>query len=300
MFVKRRSKMKKTRQRLANILFAVIISTLIAGFAIPVKATEPVEQQGLVDKARITFQSFMADPNMSYLKDHLREAKGVLIVPSMLKAGFFVGGSGGSGVLIVKNVKTGLWSQPAFYTLGSVSFGLQFGGEAAEVIMMVRTQKAVDKLLTSSFKLGGDTSIAVGPAGAGAKSNVVADIFSFSRSKGAFAGLALDGAVISTKDKWNQAYYGKAVTPVDILVTHNVSNPNSAELIKAVTQAVLATSREPISHTKERYYLVRSGDTLYGIAKQHGISVNELCRFNTIAKTDTIHPGQKLLVAPSN
>ncbi len=229
--------MKKTRHRFPNILSAVIISMLIVGFSMPSIAAEPVDQQGLVDKAHATFQSFMADSNMAYLKDHLREAKGLLIVPSMLKAGFFVGGSGGSGVLIVKNAKTGQWSQPAFYTLGSVSFGLQFGGEAAEVIMIVRTQKAVDKLLTSSFKLGGDTSIAVGPVGGGAKSNVVADIFSFSRSKGAFAGLALDGAVISTKDKWNTAYYGKAVTPVDILVKRSVSNHGSKELRESVDKA---------------------------------------------------------------
>jgi lipid-binding SYLF domain-containing protein len=291
--------MKKSRTRLLGVLFAIIISAMVFGFTIPATAAEPIEQQGLVDKARVTFQSFMADSNMAYLKDHLREARGLLIVPSLLKAGFWVGGSGGSGVLIVKDAKTGIWSQPAFYTLGSVSFGVQFGGEASEVIMMVRTQKAVDKLLTSSFKLGGDASIAVGPVGGGAKSNVVADIFSFSRSKGAFAGIALDGAVISTRGKWNQAYYGKAVTPVDILVTRNVSNPNSAELIKAVAQATTVMQKEPISHTKERYYIVRSGDTLYGIAKQQGISVDELCRFNTITKTDPIHPGQKLLIAPS-
>jgi len=291
--------MKKTRYRFGNILFAVIIGALIVGFSMPVKAGEPVDQQGLVDKAHATFQSFMVDSNMAYLKDHLREAKGLLIVPSMLKAGFWIGGSGGSGVLIVKDAKTGQWSQPAFYTLGSVSFGIQFGGEAAEVIMMVRTQKAVDKLLTSSFKLGGDASIAAGPVGGGAKSNVVADIFSFSRSKGAFAGIALDGAVVSTKDKWNNAYYGKSVTPVDILVKRSVSNPNSSDLIKAVTQATTVMQKEPISHSKERYYVVRSGDTLYGIAKQQGISVDELCRLNTITKTDPIHPGQKLLVAPS-
>jgi lipid-binding SYLF domain-containing protein len=292
--------MKKTRYRFAKILFAVIIGTLIVGYSMPAKAADPVDQQGLVDKAHATFQSFMVDSNMAYLKNHLREAKGLLIVPSMLKAGFWIGGSGGSGVLIVKDAKTGQWSQPAFYTLGSVSFGIQFGGEAAEVIMMVRTQKAVDKLLTSSFKLGGDTSIAVGPVGGGAKSTVVADIFSFSRSKGAFAGIALDGAVISTKDRWNNAYYGKAVTPVDILVKRSASNPNSAKLIKAVTQAATVMQKEPMSPGKERYYEVRPGDTLYRIAKQHGISVDELCRLNTITKNDPIHPGQKLLVAPSN
>ncbi len=195
------------------------------------------EQQGLVDKARVTFESFMADKNQSWLKQNLNQAKGLIIIPSLLKAGFVIGGSGGSGVLIVKNDKTGQWSQPAFYTLGSGTFGLQIGAEAAEVIMMVRTQKAVDALFTSSFKLGGDTSISVGPVGAGAKSNIVADIISFSRTKGAYAGVSLEGSVINTKDKWNEAYYGKAVSPVDIIVKRSVSNPGSKALRTSVAKA---------------------------------------------------------------
>ncbi|MCJ7540593.1 MAG: YSC84-related protein [Desulfobacterales bacterium] len=291
--------MKKSRTRLLSVLFSIIISTMVFGFAIPATAAEPIEQQGLVDKARITFESFMTDQNQSWLRENLNQAKGLIIIPSLLKAGFVIGGSGGSGVLIVKDDKTGQWSQPAFYTIGSGTFGFQIGAEAAEVIMMVRTQKAVDRLFTSSFKLGGDTSVAVGPVGTGVKSNVVADIFSFSRTKGAYVGVSLEGSVIKTRDKWNEAYYGKAVRPIDIIVKRSVSNPNSAKLIKTVTQAASATSKEPISHTKERYYVVRSGDTLYGIAKQQGISVDELCRLNTITKTDPIHPGQKLLVTPS-
>ena len=269
-------------------------------FSIPGATAEPAEQQLLVDKARVTFEHFMIDKDHSWLRENLNQAKGLIIIPSLLKAGFFIGGSGGSGVLIVKDDKTEQWIQPAFYTLGAGSLGIQFGVEAAEIIMMVRTQKAVDKLFTSSFKLGGDTSIAVGPVGKGVKSNIVADILSFSRTKGAYAGVSLEGAVIKTKDKWNEAYYGKAVSPVDIIVKRSVSNSNSAELIKAVTRAVSATSKKPSSPTKERYYIVRSGDTLYGIAKQHGISVDELCRLNTISKTDPIHPRQKLLVTPSN
>jgi len=195
------------------------------------------EQQGLVDKARVTFESFMADKNQSWLKENLNQAKGLMIIPSLLKAGFVVGGSGGSGLLIVKDDKTGQWSQPAFYTLGSGTFGLQIGAEAAEIIMMVRTQKAVDRLLTSSFKLGADTSIAVGPVGAGAKTNVVADILSFSRTKGAYAGVSLEGSVFNTKDKWNEAYYGKAVSPADIIVKRSVSNPGSKALRESVAKA---------------------------------------------------------------
>jgi lipid-binding SYLF domain-containing protein len=291
--------MKKSSTKLLSFLFSIIISAMVFGFAIPATAAEPIEQQGLVDRARVTFENFMTDKDHIWLRENLNQAKGLIIIPSLLKAGFFIGGSGGSGVLIVKNDKTGQWSQPAFYTLGAGSLGIQFGAEAAEIIMMVRTQKAVDKLFTSSFKLGGDTSIAVGPVGAGVKSSVVADILSFSRTKGAYAGVSLEGSVIKTKDKWNEAYYGKAVRPIDIIVKRSVSNPNSAKLIKTVTQAASATSKEPISHTKERYYVVRSADTLDGIAKQQGISVDELCRLNTITKTDPIHPGQKLLVTPS-
>ena len=231
--------MKKSSVGLLSVLFAIIISAMVFGFAIPATAAEPIEQQGLVDQARVTFDSFMKDENQAWLKENLSQAKGLLIIPSLLKAGFFIGGSGGSGVLIVKNDKTGQWSQPAFYTLGAGSLGIQFGAEAAEVIMMVRTQKAVDALFTSSFKLGGDTSIAVGPVGAGVKSNIVADILSFTRTKGAYAGVSLEGSVIKTKDKWNEAYYGKAVSPVDIIAKHSVSNPGSKNLLTSVTKAAV-------------------------------------------------------------
>jgi lipid-binding SYLF domain-containing protein len=227
-------KMKTMHYRIFKNATAMLLGILFIAMAVQSHADD---QKALVEKARITFESFMADPNMAWLKENLHTAKGLVIVPSLLKAGFIFGGSGGSGVLIVPDAKTGKWSEPAFYTIGSVSFGLQIGGEAAEIIIYARTQKAVDKMLTSSVKLGGDTSVSVGPVGAGVKSNVMADMFSFSRSKGAFAGLALDGAVVATRDEWNENYYGKPVTPVDILVKGTVSNPNSAALRNAVTKA---------------------------------------------------------------
>ena len=228
--------MKKSGVGLFFFLFSFTIISMVFGCFIPSAVAEPAEQQLLVDKARVTFDTFMKDENQAWLKENLNQAKGLIIIPSLLKAGFFIGGSGGSGVLIVKGDKTGQWSQPAFYTLGAGSLGIQFGAEAAEIIMMVRTQKAVDKLFTSSFKLGADTSIAVGPVGSGVKSNIVADILSFSRTKGAFAGISLEGSVIKTKDKWNEAYYGKAVSPVDIIVNGSVSNPGSEPLRTSVAQ----------------------------------------------------------------
>jgi lipid-binding SYLF domain-containing protein len=229
--------MKKMRFYLGHSFTMAIAVALCLGWFTPTRASDPAEQQLLVDKARVSFQSVIQDENFIWLRENLHQAKALLIVPSLLKGGFILGGSGGSGVLVARNEKTGKWSQPAFYTIGSVTFGLQIGGEAAEVIMMARTQRALDSLYSSSFKLGGDTSIAAGPVGAGAKSNVMTDFVSFARTKGAYAGVSLEGAVIKTRDGWNKAYYGKAVRPVDIIVKGAVSNPGSAELRKTIAQA---------------------------------------------------------------
>jgi lipid-binding SYLF domain-containing protein len=204
-------------------------SVVGAGFAASA-ADEPVEQQKLVDKSRITFERFMADERMNWFRERLGEARGLLIFPDYVKLGFVIGGSGGNGVLVVKDMKTREWSQPAFYSMTSVTFGLQIGGEKSEVILIVRTQKGLDSLYKSSFKVGYDTSIAAGPVGKGTKTDALADFVSFTRSKGAFIGLSLEGASIKAMDDWNQAYYGEEVKPVDIIVNPSISNSGSAEL----------------------------------------------------------------------
>jgi lipid-binding SYLF domain-containing protein len=200
-------------------------------------ATDKEDAQGIVDKARITFVGFMGDNKYQWMRDHLKDAKGVVIYPSVLKAGFILGGSGGTGVLLAREGKTGEWSNPAFYTLGSVSFGLQIGGEAAEVVVLVMSQKGMDSLLTSKFKLGGDASVALGPVGGGAKGDITADFISFAKSKGLYAGLNLDGSYVDIRDNLNKAYYGKEASPTDILVNHSVSNPGAVPLREELKKA---------------------------------------------------------------
>jgi len=139
----------------------------------------------------------------------------------------------------VRDATTGDWSQPAFYTIGSVSFGLQIGGEAAEVVVMVRSQNGLDSLFTSSVKFGGDTSIAAGPYGIGAKSNVTTAYVSFTKSKGLYAGLNLEGSVVDVREGLNKDYYGQAVTPVQIIVEKKVSNKGSAALREALKKAAM-------------------------------------------------------------
>ena len=288
--------MRKMSSHLRHSLTIAIGALLCAGWLMPVMAADSAEQQLLVDKARVTFQSVIHDDNFTWLRENLHQAKALLIVPSLLKGGFILGGSGGSGVLVARNEKTGAWSQPAFYTIGSVTFGLQIGGEAAEVIMVARTQKALDSLYSSSFKLGGDTSVAAGPVGAGAKSNVMTDFVSFTRSKGAYAGVSFEGAVIKTRDGWNEAYYGKAVRPVDIIIKRAVSNPGSAELRKTIANEERGSMTTSGSQGKVLYHVVERGDTLYGISQKYGVSVAELRRLNNIKEGQAIYPGQKIML----
>ena len=211
----------------------ILVMALLITAVVPVSDVMGADAQNIVDKAKATFNGFMHDKNYGWFHTHFKDAKGLLIYPQVLKAGFILGGSGGTGVLVVREAN-GDWSQPAFYTIGSVTFGLQIGGEAAEVIVMAMSQKAIDSLLASSFKLGGDTSIAVGPAGAGAKANVTADFISFAKSKGIYAGINLEGAVVDVRDSLNKEYYGKEVRPADIVVKHEVSNKGSAQLRAAL------------------------------------------------------------------
>ena len=143
----------------------------------------------------------------------------MFIVPQFLRGAFVFGGAGGSGVLIVRDEKTNKWSEPAFYTIGSASFGLQIGGDVSEMVFVVRTQKGLEEFYRSDFKLGADVSMAVGPVGEGASmKGITADMVAYARKKGAFAGVSVDGSIIAVSDDANAAYYGKPVSPTDIIV----------------------------------------------------------------------------------
>lgn len=205
------------------------------------QAADDREQRDLVDQSRMTLSNFLADSNMTWFRDHIKEAKGLFIVPQFVKAALFYGGAGGSGVFVAKDERTGEWSEPAFFTMGAASFGFQFGAQVSEVVLLVLTQRGIDSLLLGNFKLGADGSIAVGPVGAGVSGattpNLSADLLSFVRAKGLFAGISLEGAALISRDEWSKAYYGKPVTPTDIVIRREVKNPHSevlrAEILKA-------------------------------------------------------------------
>jgi SH3 domain-containing YSC84-like protein 1 len=195
------------------------------------------EQQKLVNDADKTFSNFVRDPDMTWLHDNLSRAKGVLIAPTVAKAGFIFGGSGGRAVLIVHDAKTGRWVGPAFYTLATASVGFQAGISVSETVTLVMTEKGLNSLLSNSAKLGGDASIAAGPVGAGANSDVTTDMVSFSRAKGVYGGLNLDGTVVAVSNDWNQAFYGKPVSAPDILVRMNAHSKGGDKLMSDIARA---------------------------------------------------------------
>jgi lipid-binding SYLF domain-containing protein len=195
------------------------------------------EQQQLVNNASKTLSNFLRDPQMTWLQKNIGRAYGVLIAPEVVKAGFIFGGSGGRGVLIGRDSLTGKWKGPVFYTLATASVGFQAGIAASENITLVMTQKGLNTLLAPSVKLGGDASVAAGPVGAGAASDVTTDFVAFARSKGVYGGVNLDGTVISVNNDWNTAYYGKSVLPPDILVRGAATNKGASALLGNVSKA---------------------------------------------------------------
>jgi lipid-binding SYLF domain-containing protein len=221
-------------------LLALGARSVTASLVLAACSSTPPDSSGdpaaLVNDADATLANFMRDPEMTWFRDNLPSARGVLIVPSFLRAGFIFGGAGGNGTLLVHdNAKN--WSYPAFYTVASGSVGFQAGAEVAEVILMIRSQRGTDAMLSNSFKLGADASVAAGPLGAGAQVQT-SDILAFSRSKGLYGGVSLDGSAISSRDAWNSAYYGREVRPVDILVSRNVSNPQTDQLRSRLSRSI--------------------------------------------------------------
>jgi len=221
--------MKMLMQRLCS---GAMIAAAAIGFV--ANANAQGEQQVLVDQASTTLSNFMRDPEMKWLQQNIGRAKAVLISPEIVKAGFIVGGSGGRAVLVARN--GGKWVGPAFYTLATASIGFQAGVAASEMVTLVMTDKGMNSMMASSFKFGGDASVAAGPVGAGAQSNVTADLIAFSRSKGVYGGLNLDGTVVSSNGDWDKAYYGKAVLPPDILMKSAASNKGADKLLAEITR----------------------------------------------------------------
>jgi lipid-binding SYLF domain-containing protein len=226
--------MLESTVRPAGIL-AACLGLLLGGCA---STDTPDEARTATDAAQATLNRFIHDPEMAWLRQNLPSAKAVLISPRILQAGFIVGGSGGNAVLHARTTGAPGWTGPAFYRLGTASIGLQAGAEAAEMVALVMSDKALHSFLSTDFKLGGDVSVAAGPVGAGTGAPITADMVVYVRAKGLYGGLNLSGSVISIDDAANRAFYGRDVTPVDILVKHTATNASGDALARSMAHAI--------------------------------------------------------------
>ncbi len=193
----------------------------------------------LVNQATDTVQRFKGMPDLKRFADYMPSARGIVVLPSVIKGGFMLGGEGGNGVLLVKT-DDGSWSHPAYYILGAASFGLQMGLQDTEIVLVLRSDNAVQAVLDHQGKLGADAGITIGTIGQGAEisttTNIGVDILAFANSKiGLFGGAALEGAVLARRVDLNEAYYGRGATPRAILYQGQYQNPQADGLRAALT-----------------------------------------------------------------
>ena len=202
--------------------------------------------------------AIMGAPDSGIPEEVLEHAKCIAVVPHMVKGGFVFGGKGGKGVATCRTAKG--WSAPAFITISGGSWGLQIGVEAVDLVMIIQNEKGMQKLLSSNFQLGADASAAAGPVGrhasAGTDWKLDTEILTYSRAKGAFAGLTLEGASIRQDDDSRHAIYGPKVTTQALLLgkvpAPSVTKPFLAEIRGAKAQAVAEGKAEAKAEAKEK------------------------------------------------
>jgi lipid-binding SYLF domain-containing protein len=220
----------RSAPRFLTLLTAAVLAVLLAGAATARAESEP---EALVTEARLTVDRLMADKDFFELTKFISDAKGIYIIPQLVKGGFILGAEGGTGVFLARGTD-GSWSPPAFYTLGAGSIGFQIGGEVKEVVFVIMNDKTVDAMLSSEFKLGADASLTLGPVGRGVEASrgtdFSSDIYAFSKSVGLFAGGALEGAKIFERTSLNHEYYDLGATPKNIVIDRKFTNTQADDL----------------------------------------------------------------------
>ena len=184
------------------------------------------KQRKILRTSQFVLEEIQKSPDQQIPMNLISKAKAIIVFPTMLKAGFFVGARYGKGIASVRAEETGEWGPPAFLFTTGGSFGFQFGAQAIDLILLVMSQRGLEGLLNEQFTLGGDIAISAGPLGRHAEASadvfMQGEIYSYSRSKGLFGGVSLKGTIITSDSDANLAYYGHPYTSEEILLTKQV------------------------------------------------------------------------------
>ena len=221
----------------------MILAATVAILPLLAKDSEPVRR---LDEAAAVFSEIMATPDKGIPQDMLANAHCIVIVPGLKTAAFVVGGKFGKGYLSCRKKDSAGWSAPGTVRVEGGSVGFQVGGSTTDLIMLVMNERGADKLLASKFTLGAEGSVAAGPVGrtatAQTDAQMKAEILSWSRSQGLFAGLALEGATLRQDLDDNHSIYGRKLENREI-VTTSVRTPKSAEKLIALLNKYSARER---------------------------------------------------------
>ncbi len=214
----------------------VLLVPTLGLVAAAAKEEAPVSEIRKVDDAARVLEEMMREADKSIPRELLENAAGIAIIPDVIKAAYIIGGRHGKGVLLVRN--GGRWSEPAFISVTGGSFGWQAGVESADIILVFRTPRSVENITRGKFTLGADAGVAAGPLGRSAEAStdaaLKAEILSYSKSRGLYAGLSIQGASLSIDDKADQSFYGiQKITPEQIFEGKTGQVPEAAAKLRS-------------------------------------------------------------------
>lgn len=215
----------------------------VLALAIPMAAQADDDLNQRVQAANEVLKDFQAIPEQAIPPNLLNRAYAVAVLPNVIKGAFFVGGSYGKGVLLVRH-NDGSWSNPAFIKLGNVSLGWQFGGQGADLVLVFRSPRGIDNIAQGKFTLGGSASASAGPVGRTALAmtdgEFKSEIYTYARSRGAFIGFAMDGGVITIDQLANATWYGNTNdgAAARIFSDRSIATPPGAQPLLATLAAM--------------------------------------------------------------
>ena len=187
----------------------IAVLTLAASHAVLAQTSDEAKR---IAEAAIVLEEIMAAGDKAVPRSIMDKAEGIAVFPSLIKGGLVVGGQRGRGVLSVRDRKNGGWSSPAFLTITGGSIGAQFGGQAIDLVLVINDQRGLEQLVKNQFKIGADAAVAAGPVGRDASAStdiqLRAQILSYSRARGLFAGVTLNGSTIRQDRDANERFYG--------------------------------------------------------------------------------------------
>jgi lipid-binding SYLF domain-containing protein len=212
-----------------SIVYGALLLGILSLSVVPARSAAQSEEADRVTESVTVFTEIMTAPDRAIPNAILGRADGVAVFPGTIKGGFIIGAQRGRGILSARNTQAGGWSAPAFMTLTGGSIGVQIGAQAVDIVLVVMNRRGLDSLVGNEFKIGADASVAAGPIGrdasAATDAQLRAEILSYSRARGLFAGVNLNGAAIRRDKDANQRFYGKPYETRDLLFGNITNSP---------------------------------------------------------------------------